>query len=156
MGPLFVAESISSEKSLLPQASQILLGCVWKELFNVRCGDSLTGTNQHPEALPPHEEAAHEEERPTRGPAAARETARDKPLDRSGPVRAEFRAGELLGLRRHEGVWHRHALSMLNGDGLKDLLPTLPAPISDMAAKLLQASSSAQRRPMHSLHCKSS
>ena len=86
------------------------MGCVRNEFFTVRCGDSSTGAGQHYEAVPSLEEAAHKTEHPIRGPAAAGETALKGPLDRSGSVRAEFRAGELLDLRRYEGVRCRHAL----------------------------------------------
>ena len=112
MGPLFVVDTISSEKSLLPRASYF--GLKWAafgksfSLFEMAIRQLRTG--QHSEALPPHEEAAHKAEHPTRGPVAAGETAREVPIDRSGPVRAEFRAGELLDLRRHEGVRCRHDL----------------------------------------------
>ena len=140
MGPLFVAETISSEKSLLPRAShfgfkfaafgkrypvfdlairQQGLASILKHFLHSK--RLLTKRNIQLEDLLLPEKLL----------------AKDRSIDRD-PSEPSFEPESFSGYVVMKAFGADILFSMLDGKGLKELLPTLQTPISELAAKLLQ------------------
>ena len=140
MGPLFGPETISSEGSLLPRASDF--GLKWAafgkslSLFDVAIlQQGLASILKH---------FLHTKKLLTKPNIQLEDLllpekllAKDRSIDRD-PSEPSFEPESFSTYVIMKAFGADMLFSMLDGKGLKDLLPTLPAPISELAAKLLQ------------------
>ena len=140
MGPLFVAETISSEKSLFPRAAHFgfKLAAFGKRypVFDVAIRQqgvaSILKHFLHSKKLLTKQNIQLEDLL-----LPEKLLAKDRSIDRD-PSEPSFEAESFSSYVVMKAFGADILFSMLDGKGLKDLLPTLPAPIADVAAKLLQ------------------
>ena len=140
MGPLFVAETISSEKSWLPRASHFGLkfAAFGKSypVFDVAIRQqglaSILKHFLHSKKLLTKQNIQLEDLL-----LPEKLLAKDRSIDRD-PSEPSFEPESFSGYVVMKAFGADILFSMLDGKGLKELLPTLPAPISELAAKLLQ------------------
>ena len=140
MGPLFVAETISSEKSLFPRASHF--GFKWAAfgkrypVFDVAIRQqglaSILKHFLHTKKLLTKQNIKLEDLL-----LPEKLLSKDRSIDRD-PSEPSFEPESFSGYVVMKAFGADMLFSMLDGKGLKDLLPTLPAPISLLAAKLQQ------------------